>query len=494
MTAPQTDTGRSLLVQLSLALVVVAGVLFGWLLLVIAPTTGEALSSFGTATLRESAETMREVSASLTEQSSKVLVDLITHNTTAREHALADLPLEALGGDVAAIRTAVLEEDGERSTRQRRNVEMLAAEMQLRAERDLQHRLDQLVDVRSAREASFVRDLHRTLIALLAATLLVLLLVLGFGLHRLVVRPARRLRAATRRLANGEATVDLPPPPRGELGDLTRDFAAMVHELAASRRALQQIADGLESEVARKTRELATSHQQLAQSERLAALGTLAGGVAHEFHNVIGGIRGCADELLADETDSDRRETLAVITRAADRGVGIVRQLQRFAQKPIEHRGRVDPAAVAADALRLCEPAARRQDVQIVRHFTDQLSVDGDADGLHQVLVNLLVNALQAMPSGGTLTVTVSAPATPSDRVLVQIADTGTGIAAEVLPHVFEPFFTTRRDATDPAQRGSGLGLSVSYGIVTAHGGSIDVTSEPGHGTTFRLLLPRSTE
>ncbi|MCB9877231.1 MAG: HAMP domain-containing protein [Planctomycetes bacterium] len=484
--------GPSLLTQLSMALIVVAGVLLAWLLLIVGPTTGHALAEFGSATLRESAATMREVSTSMTGQSSQVLIDLIAHNTTARERALADLPLETLGGDVAAIRAAVLREDAERSARQRRNVEVLAAEMQRRAERDMQRRLDELADVRAAREAGFVRDLNGGLLTLLAVTLMVLLLVLGLGLHRLVVRPAQRLRSATRRVADGEATVDLPPAPRGELGELTRDFAAMVGELDGSRRALQHLADNLEAEVARKSRALESSHRQLAQAERLAALGTLAGGVAHEFHNVIGGIRGCADELSADEPDADRRETLAVITRAAERGVGIVRQLQRFAQQPVERRGRVDPAAIVTDALRLCEPAARRQQVHVERDLAAGLAVDGDADGLHQVFVNLLVNALQALPQGGTLTVRVHAAVAPDERVVVQVSDTGTGIPPEALPHVFEPFFTTRRDAADPAQRGSGLGLSVSYGIVASHGGRIEVESQTGRGTTFRVLLPRS--
>ena len=113
---------------------------------------------------------------------------------------------------------------------------------------------------------------------------------------------------------------------------------------------------------------------------------------------------------------------------------------------------------------------------------------NADPDALHPVFVNLCTNALQAMPSGGTLRATV---ADDGDAVRIEIADTGVGIAPEDLPHVFEPFFTTRAGDPDPARRGSGLGLSVSYGIVTAHGGRIEVASTKGAGAVFTVRLPR---
>ena len=477
---------HQLTARLLLALVSIAVLLASWLLLVVAPGTGVALAAFSQQTLQESTETMREVSGEQIRQSSTVLIDLIQHTTTARERAMQDLPLEAYAGDVDAIRQAILREDADRSERQRRNVEVLANEMQRRADRHMHERLDQLSDVRRAREASFIRDLSATHLLLVALTLTTLLLMLAFGLHRFVVRPTLRLRATTQRIANGEQAVELPPPGRGELGDLTRDFGAMMAQLSASRLELQHLADNLEAEVQKKTRDLESSHRQLAQAERLAALGTLAGGVAHEFHNVIGGIRGCANELLSDEVDGDRRETLAVIVRAAERAAGIVQQLQRFAQNPSQQRREVDAVGLLNEALRLCEPAARRQQVEVTRDLPACCLVVADGDGLHQVFVNLLINALQAMPSGGRLSV----HAHQERDVVITITDTGSGIPSSALPHIFEPFFTTRADAPNPEQRGTGLGLSVSYGIVTEHGGQISVQSAPGEGTTFTLRLP----
>ncbi len=121
------------------------------------------------------------------------------------------------------------------------------------------------------------------------------------------------------------------------------------------------------------------------------------------------------------------------------------------------------------------------------RAFAPGLSVSGDADGLYQVVVNLVLNALQAMPKGGTLQL---ATAADGDGVRITVADTGTGIAPEHLPHVFEPFFTTRQAPDAAGRTGSGLGLSVSWGIVQAHGGRIAVASTPGAGATFTVWLP----
>jgi len=477
--------------RLSSVLLLVVGLLAAWLAFVVAPATAEALSTFSRQMRAESRDTMHDVSEQLTKESSTLLVDLIRHTTSARARALRDLPLELFGGgaDDDAIRAAVLREDAERSARQLRNVEVLAAEMRRRADRDIGERIERFADVRARREADFVADLRRTHLWLVTAMLLALLLVLGFGLHRMVVRPAHRLRRATQRIASGELGAELPPAGRGELGELTHDFAAMIAQLRSSRAELQRSADNLEAEVRRKTRDLASTHQQLAEAERLAALGTLAGGVAHEFHNVIGGIRGCARELLADERDEDRRETLAVITRAADRGAGIVDQLQRFARRPSRSREQVDVGDVVRDALELCAPAARGQGVAVARELGEGCAVMGDGDALHQVFVNLLVNALQVLPDGGELRVEVAG----DDRcVRVTVQDSGPGIAEHVLPHVFEPFFTTDRDGVEGARRGSGLGLAVSYGIVTEHGGSIVALSPPGAGATFVVELPRA--
>lgn len=482
--------------RLVAALLVLIASFAGVLLFYVVPRTTSAFLERGDTLLREGSVTMRELAELQTIGIRTVLTDLIEHNADVRRRALQDLPLELLDGDVRRIRETIAAEDAQRSARQKDNVQMLSREMIRRADRRIDNDLAELAARQHAATMVFADDLRTTQFVLVGSSLGVLLLVLGFGLHHYVVRPTLRLNRATQRVAGGELAVDLPPPSNDELGDLARAFASMVVQLRDSRGELQRLAANLEHEVLRKTHhlertlaELRDSHQQLAQAERLAALGTLAGGIAHEFHNVIGGIRGCATELLAEETVGDRRETLGVIQRAADRATGIVQQLLRFARRSVEKQGDVDLATVATDALRLCEPAARRQGVTIERALPAGAIVRGDADGLHQVLVNLITNALQAMPSGGTLAVRIAADA---EGATIAVADSGIGIAATDLPHLFEPFFTTRTQAEDHTRRGTGLGLSVSYGIVTAHGGTITVESTPGHGATFTIHLPKA--
>lgn len=464
------------------------------LLLWLEPRAARALDAVGQDFLREGSTEMRALSHDQSLQTSDLLVDVLRASATDRRKALAALPLQGLAGDAEAVRAAIAADDDRRSAHERQNVVALVDSSRRNAEASIDARLRALDAAQRTRTEELVDELRRSHLLLVGGALLATLAGLGFAVHRVVVAPVQRLRRQAQRVAAGDLAAPATPPARDELGLLAGDFAAMTAQLRAARADQQRFADDLAREVADKTAhleralaDLRASHAQLAQAERLAALGTLAGGVAHEFHNVIGGIRGCAADLAADEPDQGRKETFAVILRAADRATGIVRELQRFARRSLDRRADCDVAAVLDDALKLCEPAARRQGVAVARDVAAGLVVRGDADGLHQVFVNLLVNALQAMPDGGTLRV---AAARHGGEAVVTVADSGCGIAAEHLPHVFEPFFTTKRDARDPGQGGSGLGLAVSYGVVAAHQGRIDVASTPGAGATFTVRLP----
>jgi PAS domain S-box-containing protein len=228
--------------------------------------------------------------------------------------------------------------------------------------------------------------------------------------------------------------------------------------------------------------------EQLRQSEKLAALGELVAGVAHELNNPLAGISAFAQLLLEEELNADQRESARLIKREADRAVGVIRDLLLFSRKAGPSTIPVDINGLVQLTLRLRAYSLRSSGVQVETYLDAELpEVSGDDQKLQQVILNLIVNAEYAMRRTATKRLIIRT-AREGDSVVTEVTDTGTGMAEDTLQRVFEPFFTTK-----PAGEGTGLGLSVSYGIVEAHGGTITVESVPGRGTTFRILLPVAT-
>lgn len=482
----------TLALKLSAAIAILVALLLLFLLGYLGPVTTTSFQRHSDELLRRSGTAMRGLVDAQTDSTAHVLADLLEHDAAARAAALADLPLEIHSGDLAQLRTAIAADDQTRSEQRRANVPALVAAMQRSTTRRIDDHLAELVHEQAVFTAAFAADLRRGHVVFCAVTLLTTLVVLVFGLRALVLQPVTRLRLATRRVAAGDYDVAIETRSRDEVGALAADFARMAAVLREQRQELLRLQHGLEAEVQRKTahleqalHDLRQSHGQLVRAERLASIGTLAGGIAHEFNNLIGGIRGCAAELRQDEPDAERQATLDVILRASDRAASITQQLLRFARRSVEKFVATDLASVVGDAVRLIEPEAKRRQVAIEQRIATVPAVHADGDAIHQVIVNLLTNALQAMPGGGSLSVEVG-PA--PGGVQVAVHDTGHGIPAAELDRIFEPFYSNRRDPA--AGPGTGLGLSVSYGIVTAHGGRIDVRSAEGSGTTFTVFLP----
>jgi GAF domain-containing protein/ActR/RegA family two-component response regulator len=235
--------------------------------------------------------------------------------------------------------------------------------------------------------------------------------------------------------------------------------------------------------------ELAAAQDQLVRTEKLRALGEMASGVAHDFNNVLAAILGRAQLLQRYVHDAKLAGWLQVIERSAIDGAQTVRRLQEFARvRRDEPFGPVDLNAIIHDAIEMTQSRWRedalRQGVVIdVRTATAPLAtVAGDAAELREVMTNLILNAVDAMPRGGTLTVSSTVV---DDRVELAVSDTGVGIPAAVKERIFDPFFTTK------GPQGTGLGLSMTYGILSRHGARIAVESEEGHGSTFRITFPR---
>jgi signal transduction histidine kinase/HAMP domain-containing protein len=227
---------------------------------------------------------------------------------------------------------------------------------------------------------------------------------------------------------------------------------------------------------------------QLHHSQRLEALGTLAGGIAHDLNNTLVPILGLV-ELMAEglPEDSPERESLAIVTEAALRAKGLVSQVLAFSRREQGQRRKLDFARLVREALVMLRRAVPST-IRIEQAIDDVPRIEGDEGQFDQVIVNLITNASQAIGNDiGTITVFLRAARGADGRAIARLTvrDTGRGMDEPTMARIFEPFFTTR-----PVSGGTGLGLSVVHGIIVAHGGSIRVTSKPGAGSTFEIDLP----
>jgi two-component system, cell cycle sensor histidine kinase and response regulator CckA len=251
---------------------------------------------------------------------------------------------------------------------------------------------------------------------------------------------------------------------------------------------------------ARDVTESQKLQDQLLQSQKMDAVGRLAGGIAHDFNNLITTIKGYLTFALDDKTVSESvRADLQEVDQAADRAAELTKQLLAFSRhQPMEART-VDVNDVVADFQRMIQRVIGETIMVRARLADEPQFVLADPGQLHQVLMNLTVNARDAMPDGGIVTIEVrcerrdtpwpgESTMEPGDYAMIAVSDTGEGMSAEVRARIFDPFFTTK-----PTGSGTGLGLSVVYGIVKQNGGHVYVYSEPGHGTTFKIYLPLAT-
>jgi signal transduction histidine kinase len=238
--------------------------------------------------------------------------------------------------------------------------------------------------------------------------------------------------------------------------------------------------------------------EQLIQAQKMESIGTLAGGIAHDFNNILTGIIGYSHCTLNDMSDDDpRRHNIERILEAADRATHLTRDLLLFSRNRVGERGVIDLNLVVEKAGTFLQRIIGDTVLLKSMLHSDPLPVLADSHQLEQVLMNLALNARDAMPQGGAITlqtsraivqqdcVTTKGCGKPGAHALLTVSDSGTGMEEETLQRIFEPFFTTK-----DVDKGTGLGLSVVYGIVKQHDGFIHVDSEPGHGTTFSIYLP----
>jgi two-component system, NtrC family, sensor kinase len=262
------------------------------------------------------------------------------------------------------------------------------------------------------------------------------------------------------------------------------DYAAIAIDKARLYETVKRFNRELERRVEERTVELQAAQQQLIQAEKLASIGRLAAGVAHEINNPIGVMLGFTQVLLRKTPeDSSLYKPLATMEREGLRCKEIVQGLLDFARQNKPRLGRVCLNDVIEAAAELMPHHTHSDLVRVVKKYDPSLPpVLGDEYKLQQVFLNLLINAYQAMPDGGELHISSLAA---DGQVCATISDTGMGIPAEHLGRIFDPFFTTK-----DVGEGTGLGLSISYGLIEQHGGTIEVESGPGEGATFIVRLP----
>jgi signal transduction histidine kinase len=337
-------------------------------------------------------------------------------------------------------------------------------------------------------EAEKSRIITRTLWQLGALFAVTGLLATLLGI-RLIGRPLEKLTAKTRRVATGDLTEPVELDSHDELAELGDSLNLMCDRLADTE---QQVREESAARIA--------AMEQLRHADRLKTVGRLASGVAHELGTPLGVVSGRAGLIASGKLSADEVTSSAkVIQSESERMTSIIRHLLDFARRSAPQRTSVRLSSVIEQTVDLLEALAQKNRVEI--EFTPPevpcISLV-DAGQLQQVLTNLIVNAIQAMPDGGRVRVRLwptqarppgDANAATGDYALIRIEDNGVGIDEETLPHLFEPFFTTKG-----VGEGTGLGLSIAYGIVQEHDGWIDVASTPGKGSCFALYLPQESE
>lgn len=331
---------------------------------------------------------------------------------------------------------------------------------------------------------------RRVLAAMLAFTLASI--AIAIWVSSVIARPMVRLQEAAKRIAGGDVHTEL------LMHSSIREVRELNHHLERMRRELVGTNDRLQSEM--REREVSEQkrldlERRLLHRERIASIGTLAGGVAHEFNNILTPIL-LYSQVALDDTPSDSAlaKDLTRIVAAAHRARSLVNRILTFSREMVSQQSTIFPLRpIVEEALSLMRAIVPANIVIGFDPQDDDSVVSGDASLLHQVVINLCTNGYQAMrQSGGRLAVSLCVVENPAEGqidpgryTLLEVSDTGHGVDEAVIAHIFEPFFTTR-DVGD----GTGLGLSVVHGIVTSMGGVITVESVLGRGTTFRVYLP----
>lgn len=318
--------------------------------------------------------------------------------------------------------------------------------------------------------------------------LIVISVVLCTILWKLVSTPVNLLAQGMERVAGGDLDYHLTIDTKDEIGDLARAFNAMTYDLKKAKNELVEWGHTLEEKVQEKTEAIQRAQVQLIHSEKLASLGRMAAGVAHEINSPLTGIVTFGHLLQKSfPPGTQEREDIEVIIDQANRCSNIIKGLLGFARASVAEKAAANINDILDSSLNIVRNKADFFNIKLITDFDRSLPrVKTDPSQLQQVFLNMIMNAADAIEEKGTITITTKTIEDDgNDFVEIEFRDTGSGISDEILGKLFEPFFTTK-----PVGKGTGLGLAVSHGIIQEHGGKISVKTKVGEGTSFFIRLP----
>jgi two-component system NtrC family sensor kinase len=320
--------------------------------------------------------------------------------------------------------------------------------------------------------------------------------LVSYLVHRLVYLPLNDLDNGAERLASGDLENSIPVRSKDEFGQLAKSFNTMTNALRKSHVDLEDWGRTLELKVEEATQELKKAQAESARSEKLASVGLLAAGIAHELNNPLTGVLTFSHLVRKNLPDgSPDAEDLDLVIRETKRCASIIRRLLDFSREKTPEKAFSNLNELVTETVELIAQSAQVKDIEIKTELDDQMpAIWMDENLIKQVIMNMLVNAQHAIESEGCISITTRLLAAgdcpdsvkePGEIAQVTIKDTGCGIPEIDLQRIFDPFFTTKG-----VGKGTGLGLSVSHGTIEAHGGTIEVASTVGKGTEFRIYLP----
>jgi len=310
----------------------------------------------------------------------------------------------------------------------------------------------------------YINTIKRRIASLAVVIFIIALTMLGFFLYysiNYLVLPLESLKKGAEAIGKGDLDYRVETASHDEIGELAGIFNQM-------------------------TRDLKSSQEELVQAEKLSAIGFLAAGVAHELNNPLTGILNLLG-IFRDELDpqTQKHEDVLNMIKAAEHMAKVINDLTSFARQTKDEFSAVDINDIVEATLSFSNCQLAKNKVKLIKDYGAGLQVWADKSRLQQVVLNMLANACDAMPEGGSFTIRTRL-SEQGDDVIIEFIDTGMGIKKEDVAKIFTPFFTTKLRG-----KGTGLGLAVSYGIIKKHNGDITVTSEPGKGTAFKVVLPR---